>query len=212
MARASCLVLVLSAVSSFVVSQTTISGLQTSSSPSSSASKTNSETFTTSTALTGNHSIPAKETTLHGEHSNDTSPTAGTTRDPISPSEPNTSISSTIHANTIGPTGNTTSGSSTFTTSPFPTWFTTLASSVTSSTNDTNASENITPNAEVVGGVSGNPGLVAVLCIFFIVLALVLTIAVAKAISSRKNKFERLHDLQMNKMNEGSPFAHYPPK
>ncbi|MCI4383593.1 hypothetical protein PGIGA_G00028310 [Pangasianodon gigas] len=58
-----------------------------------------------------------------------------------------------------------------------------------------------------------NPGLVAILCIFFIILALVIVVAIAKLISCRKSpQFERLEDLPMNKMNEDAPFARYPPK
>ncbi|XP_026766700.3 uncharacterized protein LOC113524462 isoform X3 [Pangasianodon hypophthalmus] len=58
-----------------------------------------------------------------------------------------------------------------------------------------------------------NPGLVAILCIFFIILALVIVVAIAKIISCRKSpQFERLEDLPMNKMNEDAPFARYPPK
>ncbi|KAK2868956.1 hypothetical protein Q7C36_000827 [Tachysurus vachellii] len=61
-----------------------------------------------------------------------------------------------------------------------------------------------------------NPGLVAILCIFFIVLALVLVVAIAKIISYRRNsQFERLEDLpmsQQSKKNENAPFARYPPK
>ncbi|GAA6079807.1 A-agglutinin anchorage subunit-like, partial [Tachysurus ichikawai] len=61
-----------------------------------------------------------------------------------------------------------------------------------------------------------NPGLVAILCIFFIALALVLVVAIAKIISYRRNsQFERLEDLpmsQQSKVNENAPFARYPPK
>lgn len=56
---------------------------------------------------------------------------------------------------------------------------------------------------------SRNPGLVAVLCIFCIVLGLLAVVTIAKVISSRRNKFERLEDVPMGKMNEESPFAHY---
>ncbi|KAI1891849.1 hypothetical protein AGOR_G00147970 [Albula goreensis] len=66
--------------------------------------------------------------------------------------------------------------------------------------------------SSTVSDLARNPGLVAVLCIFFIVLALLLVVAIAKAISSRRPKFEKLEDVPMNKMNEESPFALYPPK
>ncbi|KAK3533849.1 hypothetical protein QTP70_032969 [Hemibagrus guttatus] len=66
-------------------------------------------------------------------------------------------------------------------------------------------------------GLPMNPGLVAILCIFFIVLALVLVIVIAKIISGRRNsQFERLEDLPMAQQsaneNENAPFARYPPK
>lgn len=54
-----------------------------------------------------------------------------------------------------------------------------------------------------------NPGLVAVLCIFCIVLALALVVATVKCVRSPRASFERLEDVPMNKVNEGSPFAHY---
>ncbi|KAM9461708.1 putative LOC729966 homolog isoform 2-T2 [Clarias gariepinus] len=58
-----------------------------------------------------------------------------------------------------------------------------------------------------------NPGLVAILCIFFIILALLCVIMIAKLISSQKSsQFERLDEVPMNKMNEDAPFARYPPK
>ncbi|XP_066504455.1 protein CIST1-like [Hoplias malabaricus] len=58
-----------------------------------------------------------------------------------------------------------------------------------------------------------NPGLVAILCIFFIVLALVLVVVIIKFITTfRKPRFERLDDLPMGKMSEEAPFARYPPK
>ncbi|XP_046906284.1 spore coat protein SP65-like [Hypomesus transpacificus] len=56
---------------------------------------------------------------------------------------------------------------------------------------------------------SRNPGLVAVLCIFCIVLGLLVVVALTKVISSKRNKFERLEDVPMGKMNEESPFAQY---
>ncbi|XP_035379207.1 uncharacterized protein LOC118240834 [Electrophorus electricus] len=56
-----------------------------------------------------------------------------------------------------------------------------------------------------------NAGFVAVLCIFFIILCLVLFVVIVKAITSRKPQFERLDDLPMNKMSEDAPFAKYSP-
>ncbi|XP_077441044.1 putative LOC729966 homolog [Vanacampus margaritifer] len=54
-----------------------------------------------------------------------------------------------------------------------------------------------------------NPGLVAIITIFCIVLALLLIVATVKCIQSPSSDFERLEDVPMDKMNEGSPFARY---
>ncbi|XP_019730730.1 putative LOC729966 homolog [Hippocampus comes] len=54
-----------------------------------------------------------------------------------------------------------------------------------------------------------NPGLVAIITIFCIILALVLIVATVKCIRSPRSDFERLEDVPMDKMNEGSPFARY---
>ncbi|CAB1420327.1 unnamed protein product [Pleuronectes platessa] len=58
-------------------------------------------------------------------------------------------------------------------------------------------------------GFASNPGLVAIICIFCIVLVLVLVVAAVKCSPSSRNNFERLEDVPMGKVNEGSPFAHY---
>ncbi|KAG7327842.1 hypothetical protein KOW79_009448 [Hemibagrus wyckioides] len=79
-----------------------------------------------------------------------------------------------------------------------------------------NVNENPHSAAERKDGLPMNPGLVAILCIFFIVLALVLVVGIAKIISCRRNsQFERLEDLpmaQQSMVNENAPFARYPPK
>lgn len=54
-----------------------------------------------------------------------------------------------------------------------------------------------------------NPGLVAVLCIFCIVIALLLVVVIVKCTRSPRSNFERLEDLPMGKMTEESPFAQY---
>ncbi|XP_035508685.1 mucin-3B-like [Morone saxatilis] len=59
------------------------------------------------------------------------------------------------------------------------------------------------------GDLAANPGLVAILCIFCIVLALVLVVVTVKCIRSPRSNFERLDDVPMGKMSEESPFAHY---
>lgn len=44
---------------------------------------------------------------------------------------------------------------------------------------------------------AGNPGLIAVLCIFFITLAVLLVIVIVKVVRSRGPQFERLDDVPM---------------
>ncbi|XP_072245333.1 uncharacterized homolog [Leuresthes tenuis] len=56
---------------------------------------------------------------------------------------------------------------------------------------------------------AANPGLVAIICIFSIVLALVLFVLIVKCTKSPRSNFERLEDMPMGKVNEESPFAHY---
>ncbi|KAK9966273.1 hypothetical protein ABG768_003395, partial [Culter alburnus] len=57
-----------------------------------------------------------------------------------------------------------------------------------------------------------NAGLIAVLCIFSIVVAVIVVVVIVKAVRSRSPQFERLDDLPLGKINENAPFAHYPPK
>ncbi|XP_034035980.1 mpv17-like protein 2 [Thalassophryne amazonica] len=56
---------------------------------------------------------------------------------------------------------------------------------------------------------TSNPGLMAVLCIFCIVVGLLLVVVTIKCIRSPRSNFERLNDVPMNKVNEESPFAQY---
>ncbi|KAM4548316.1 putative LOC729966 homolog [Odontesthes bonariensis] len=58
-------------------------------------------------------------------------------------------------------------------------------------------------------GLAANPGLVAIICIFSIILALVLFVLIVKCAKSPRSNFERLEDMPMGKVNEESPFAHY---
>ncbi|XP_056590114.1 uncharacterized protein LOC130409918 [Triplophysa dalaica] len=60
--------------------------------------------------------------------------------------------------------------------------------------------------------VAGNPGLIAVLCIFFITVAILLVIVIVKVVRARRPQFERLDDVPMGKISEDAPFARYPPK
>ncbi|XP_062280261.1 protein CIST1-like [Scomber scombrus] len=76
-------------------------------------------------------------------------------------------------------------------------------------TTTANASSPALPIEWKKGDLAANPGLVAVLCIFCIVLFLVLVVAVVKCAQSPRSNFERLEDVPMGKMNEESPFAQY---
>lgn len=59
------------------------------------------------------------------------------------------------------------------------------------------------------GDLTQNPGLVAILCIFCIVFALVLVVIIVKCVRSPRPNFERLEDVPMGKVSEDSPFALY---
>ncbi|XP_060934077.1 protein CIST1-like [Limanda limanda] len=62
---------------------------------------------------------------------------------------------------------------------------------------------------DMLNGLASNPGLVAIIFIFCIVIILALVVAAVKCSPSSRNNFERLEDVPMGKVNEGSPFAHY---
>ncbi|XP_061093476.1 protein CIST1-like [Conger conger] len=90
-------------------------------------------------------------------------------------------------------------------------------STVTSFSNESDLTSAYASTNSSIGGLNGpdlarNPGLVAVICIFAIVLVLLLAVAIAKSMKSRGPQFEKLDDVQMNKMTEESPFARFPPK
>ncbi|KAM5191548.1 putative LOC729966 homolog [Mantella aurantiaca] len=61
-------------------------------------------------------------------------------------------------------------------------------------------------------GLSDNPGLVAVLCIFFAVLCIVVVVTAVKFCRKSGPGFEKLDEVPMNGINEEAPFARYPPK
>ncbi|KAG7514414.1 hypothetical protein JOB18_032966 [Solea senegalensis] len=54
-----------------------------------------------------------------------------------------------------------------------------------------------------------NPGLVAILCIFCIILVLTVVVFIMKCFKSPRSNFERLDGVPLNKVSEQSPFAHY---
>lgn len=103
-----------------------------------------------------------------------------------------------------GTTPQTTTTNQTFTHNPtLPT-----TSSNTSTTTVNTTSTALSPEWSQ-GDLAANPGLVAILCIFCIVLALVLVVATVKCIRSPRSNFERLDDVPMSKVNEESPFAQH---
>ncbi|XP_069834046.1 uncharacterized homolog isoform X2 [Dendropsophus ebraccatus] len=78
-------------------------------------------------------------------------------------------------------------------------------------TQHTNRTE--TPNvAHASKGLSDNPGLVAVLCIFISVLCIALVVTAVRFCQKPNPQFEKLDEVPMNGMNEEAPFARYPPK
>ncbi|XP_075120675.1 putative LOC729966 homolog [Leptodactylus fuscus] len=70
---------------------------------------------------------------------------------------------------------------------------------------------NYTP-ASLSKGLSDNPGLVAVLCIFISVLCIALVVTAVRSCQKPNAKFEKLDEVAMNGMNEEAPFARSPPK
>ncbi|KAJ8408359.1 hypothetical protein AAFF_G00257730 [Aldrovandia affinis] len=169
---------------------------------------TSSDSITSSPSVSIASTRQSDATTPNGisttsKHLKESSPTASTTeRLTMTPN----SGSSTLTETSRGLNDTTMDIPLESKTSLHPTSFSSLIpnSSVTSA--------HVTTSSNADNSLARNPGLVAVISIFFIALALLLAVAIAKAISSRKPQFEKLEDLPMNKMNEESPFAHYPPK
>ncbi|XP_063772260.1 uncharacterized LOC729966 homolog isoform X2 [Pseudophryne corroboree] len=65
---------------------------------------------------------------------------------------------------------------------------------------------------ETYKGLSDNPGLVAVICIFVCLLCIALTVTAVKFCQRNDPEFKKLDEVPMNGMNEEAPFARYPPK
>ncbi|XP_053323946.1 uncharacterized LOC729966 homolog [Spea bombifrons] len=61
-------------------------------------------------------------------------------------------------------------------------------------------------------GLSDNPGLVAVICIFVSILCIAVVVVAVKTCQKKEPEFEKLDDVPMNGINEEAPFARYPPK
>ncbi|KAF6734398.1 hypothetical protein FQA47_010143 [Oryzias melastigma] len=61
----------------------------------------------------------------------------------------------------------------------------------------------------IKGDLAANPGLIAIISLFCIVLGLTVVVLAVKCIQSPRSNFERLEDVPMGKVNEESPFALY---
>ncbi|XP_075046033.1 putative LOC729966 homolog isoform X3 [Mixophyes fleayi] len=61
-------------------------------------------------------------------------------------------------------------------------------------------------------GISDNPGLVAVICIFVSLLCIALVVTAVKFCQKNEPEFKKLDEVPMNGMSEEAPFARYPPK
>ncbi|XP_077778181.1 putative LOC729966 homolog [Podarcis muralis] len=60
--------------------------------------------------------------------------------------------------------------------------------------------------------ISQKPGLVAIICIFVIILLIGAVVVLVKCYKGREPAFQKLDEVPMGKVTEGSPFAHFPPK
>lgn len=159
----------------------------------------------------------SKETTKPAEFSSPgtqtpTDMTSGDTSETLT-----TTQQITIQQTTTDVTDNTQTTSSQSTWMPQKSLLTTSESPITTvnSTETFSEKSNSTVTAQgdrEVQDVAVNPGLIAVLCIFSIVMAVVVVVVIVKAVRSRRPHFERLDDVSMGKISEDAPFAHYPPK
>uniref|UniRef100_A0A3Q2PPG7 Cell wall integrity and stress response component 4 n=1 Tax=Fundulus heteroclitus TaxID=8078 RepID=A0A3Q2PPG7_FUNHE len=164
-------------------------------------------TNVTSTTTSGSHaalssatSSTAKTTTVAPQSQTSTQITADVAlTSPQTPTEEKTHPSNTPPNTTI---------SQTFDVSV------TQSETVPSTSASLNVTSGTTVNATTLSdnkgnyNLAGNPGLVAVICIFSIVLGLLLVVIMVKCVTSSRSKFERLEDVPMV-MNEASPFAQY---
>ncbi|XP_053228869.1 uncharacterized LOC729966 homolog [Podarcis raffonei] len=60
--------------------------------------------------------------------------------------------------------------------------------------------------------ISQKPGLVAIICIFVVILLIGAVVVLVKCYKGREPAFQKLDEVPMGKVTEGSPFAHFPPK
>ncbi|XP_073456781.1 uncharacterized homolog isoform X1 [Aquarana catesbeiana] len=179
------------------VSMTTTSTNTNKATTSASSSTTRTDTTTlasstlTSRATSSIFTEISKET--HTEHSTSL----------INATSPRASESTT---NDTSSTGSTYTTNKTITTTSF---FSTLhPGNATETINGTSIPAGIPANK----GLSDNPGLIAVLCIFFSILAIVIVVSAVKFFRKPGPGFEKLDEVPMNGINEEAPFARYPPK
>ncbi|XP_017268876.1 mucin-22-like [Kryptolebias marmoratus] len=151
---------------------------------------------TSSGVKTSAVTLQSQTTTTHQNATDVTSASPGTPRT----EEPNPS-STTVNATTSQASNETTSQEQTvLSTSESQNASTSAAVNATSPALSANSGKN---------DLMRNPGLVAIICIFSIILALMIVVVTVKCIQSPKSNFERLEDVPMGKVNEESPFAHY---
>ncbi|CAH2292900.1 Hypothetical predicted protein, partial [Pelobates cultripes] len=100
--------------------------------------------------------------------------------------------------------------------SPHTSIFSTLQSGLTDTSNSSKTSSPVNgTNSEETQpskGLSDNPGLVAVICIFVSILCITMVVFAVKLCQKKEPEFEKLNEVPMNGMNEEAPFARYPPK
>ncbi|XP_063311665.1 uncharacterized LOC729966 homolog [Pelobates fuscus] len=121
-------------------------------------------------------------------------------------------VDNTTH--NTGSTQNISSGSTLA--SPHPSIFSTLQSGLTDTSNSSKTSSPVngtnTEETQASKGLSDNPGLVAVICIFVSIVCITMVVFAVKLCQKKEPEFEKLNEVPMNGMNEEAPFARYPPK
>ncbi|KAG8454678.1 hypothetical protein GDO86_001050 [Hymenochirus boettgeri] len=68
------------------------------------------------------------------------------------------------------------------------------------------------PVSQAIKDLTGNPGLVAVICIFISILCISLVVITIKFCQNGEPEFQKLDEVPMGGLNEEAPFARYPPK
>ncbi|XP_060131257.1 uncharacterized LOC729966 homolog isoform X2 [Zootoca vivipara] len=155
-------------------------------------------------------STRAEETTIpHSE----ISPTASE-----EPTEETTSANRTTHLGSSPPPRPTestaTEGGSTPSSTPLTTPLATSREPLLTSREATGSASHNSTTAEPGedAPISQKPGLVAVICIFLAILLIGAVLVLVKCYRGREPAFQKLDEVPMGKVTEGSPFAHFPPK